>query len=111
MVLIPVALDLTHGGVRVVDHFCWGAGADEQAVAEFSRAYCRESSLPDGLYSVVKDFILEQASSLQEAQKSCSTATRADTGERLEKLRSVPGRELSIGHWLQAYDFGVALAA
>ncbi|KAK9825246.1 hypothetical protein WJX74_003084 [Apatococcus lobatus] len=83
MDLLPVTLDLNHGGVRVTDQFCWGAGADVQTVEEFSLAYCRERCLPNVLYKLVKEAVLDQTSTLD---KSCSQAMRANSGECLERL-------------------------
>lgn len=86
MDLVPVALDLTYGGVRVQDQFCLG-GADAQSLEDFSRSYCRESCLPDAFYELVIQALRGQASDLPATPETCSQATL--TGERLETLRSV----------------------
>lgn len=90
MALVPVALDLTHGGVRVQDRFCLG-GADALSFEEFSMSYCKESSLPSAFYDLVIGALRGQAADCRETLETCSQATQATPGERLETLRSAPG--------------------
>ncbi len=64
-VLVPIKVDLTYKGARLVDTFCWNLYHPAMLPEEFVAVLCRDLNLPVGFHSRVTLQILEQIQAYQ----------------------------------------------
>jgi hypothetical protein len=64
-VLVPIKVDLTYRGARLVDTFCWNLYHPAMLPEEFVAILCRDLNLPLGFHSRVSLQIIEQIQAYQ----------------------------------------------
>lgn len=64
-ILVPIKVDLTYKGARLVDTFCWNLYHPAMLPEEFVAILCRDLNLPIGFHSRVSLQIIEQIEAYQ----------------------------------------------
>lgn len=65
-ILVPIKIDMTYGGVRVVDSFCWSLKNSFMTPMEYATQMCSDLDLPFGFIHFISQQIIEQISAYEE---------------------------------------------
>lgn len=65
-VLVPIKIDITYSGARLVDTFCWNISRSSQSIRQFADITCSDLNLPNGFRNKVYLQIDEQVKAFRE---------------------------------------------
>lgn len=65
-VLVPIKIDITYSGARLVDTFCWNMSSPSQSIRQFADITCNDLNLPNGFRNKVFLQIDEQVNAFRE---------------------------------------------
>lgn len=98
-VLVPLKIDLTHGGARHVDSFCWDIfGSTKMSPYEFAARTCADLNLHPAFQTKIALQIAEQVESFESIIALIKMTLRNDLLPNIHKIREKININISIRH-------------
>jgi hypothetical protein len=90
-ILIPIKIDITYNGARVVDTFCWNLYNSYLSPEEFADRTCLDLNLPNGFRHKITMQIEEQVAAFDEIVKLIFTFSKVipNWSEKMQEIQTI----------------------